>query len=170
MFVSFSAVALAATLSVGVVPADLPAPGVAPGVGPGVGPAAASEAAAPLWWQLFVGEYFEENFLDIGDGRSWTYRIAGHSMLPKGLELDEKTGKVHGVPEEETVQLTTFVVIDDETGAEFTEYQFFHVNNPVLGAPVPAPNVPHIPEQRPEWPDWPNWPEWPLEGAGAIRG
>jgi hypothetical protein len=136
MFVSLSAVAIATVLSFGSAPAELPSVASLE-AGSAAGSAPASEAVAPTWRQLWVGEYFEQNILDTGDGRAWSYRVAAHSLLPKGLELDETTGIVRGVPEEEIVQLTTFIVTDDETGAEYTEFEFFRVDNPVRGEPVP---------------------------------
>src|SRR5690349_21413930 len=135
MSVSFSAAAIAAALILGPASADAEPPSVLASPRPvasadALAPHHGPDAAAPLWWQLFVGEFFEEDIdLYDRDGPS-TYRVADHSRLPKGLTLDARTGVVSGIPEEEIVQLTTFLVIDDETGGVREQFAFFRVDNP----------------------------------------
>lgn len=150
MLFSLPAAGVAAALVFTAVPADAatPAPVAAPTSTP-------ATAVAPNWYQLWVGEHYEEHIDPYDEGRAWTYSVAPHSLLPKGLQLDEKTGVVSGVPEEEIVQLTTFIVVDDETGAERQHYVFFRVDNPVIGEPVP---------ELPGDPEWPLDPEWPIDG------
>lgn len=145
MFGSLSAVAIATALSVSPVTPGL---GASSGDAPAVALAAiSSDSVAPNSFQLVVGEYFEGD-IDVydGDRRPSTYSVAPHSRLPKGLQLDARSGVVAGVPEEQTVQLTTFYAVDDETGDRREVYVFFLVANPVIGAPVPTSPASHVPE------------------------
>jgi len=138
---------VAAGLSLSVLPAHA-VPAEAGSAGPD--PRLVGEAEAIRYYDLFVGEYFEQDIDPFDDGGPMRYEIAPNSLLPKGLALDPDTGVVKGTPEEEVIQLTIFQVTDLDNGEQRNHVEFFLVNPkradvPVPGVPVPGVPVPGVP-------------------------
>jgi hypothetical protein len=75
---------------------------------------------------LYVGEKVELGFLTEYGFPGARYRVADQTILPKGLKLNKHTGLISGKPRlPETVQLTTFEVLDPAGQVITTVTEFF---------------------------------------------